>query len=97
MVWPWVWRQGADRSLVVYFFTGPYAPLYWEMLLFNVVLPQIFWFPAARQSILLICIVSILINVGMWLERSHRLDDAQPRLPANDVPASTTQSLLTGC
>jgi molybdopterin-containing oxidoreductase family membrane subunit len=65
----WYGGRSADRSLIVYFFTGPYAPLYWAMLLFNVVLPQIFWLPAARQSILLICIVSILINVGMWLER----------------------------
>jgi len=65
----WYGGRAPDRSLVVYFFTGPYAPLYWAMLLFNVVLPQIFWLPSARQSILLICIVSILINVGMWLER----------------------------
>lgn len=69
--WFSAWFSGRtpDISLVRYFFTGPYAPLYWAMLLFNVVLPQIFWLPAARQSILLICAVSILINIGMWLER----------------------------
>ena len=39
------------------------------MLICNVLLPQILWFPKARRSILLLCLISVLINVGMWLER----------------------------
>ncbi len=65
----WYGGREPERSVVAFMFTGPYAPLYYAMLLFNVILPQIFWFPAARRNILLLCIVSILINVGMWLER----------------------------
>lgn len=65
----WYGGRAIDRSLVAYLFTGPYAPLYYAMLAFNVLLPQIFWFPAARRSVLLLCFVAILINVGMWLER----------------------------
>ncbi len=65
----WYGGREAERSLVAFLFKGPYAPLYYAMLLFNVILPQIFWFPAARRNVLLLCIVSILINVGMWLER----------------------------
>ncbi len=69
--WFSAWYGGKlpERSVVAFMFTGPYAPLYYAMLLFNVVLPQIFWFPPARRSILLLCLVSVLINVGMWLER----------------------------
>ena len=65
----WYGGRTVERNLLAFLFTGPYAPLYYAMLFFNVVLPQIFWFPAARRSVLLLCIVSILINVGMWLER----------------------------
>ncbi len=65
----WYGADTAPRHVVHFEFTGAYAPIYWAMLLFNVILPQIFWLPAARRSVLLICLVSILINVGMWFER----------------------------
>jgi Ni/Fe-hydrogenase subunit HybB-like protein len=65
----WYGGEAVNRSVVSFMFTGPYAPLYWAMLLFNVILPQSFWFQAVRRSVLLICLIAILINVGMWLER----------------------------
>ncbi len=65
----WYGGRHVERSLVTFMFTGPYAAIYWAMLLCNVVIPQIFWWPAARRNIPLICIVAILINIGMWLER----------------------------
>ncbi|MGO9868443.1 MAG: NrfD/PsrC family molybdoenzyme membrane anchor subunit [Rhodomicrobium sp.] len=69
--WFAAWYNGRpdDRSYIVFLFTGHYAPIFFAMLICNVVLAQIFWFPAARQNILLICIVSIFVNIGMWLER----------------------------
>ena len=48
---------------------GPYAPFYWLMLFCNVVAPQIFWMKRARTSIRTMWITSILVNIGMWLER----------------------------
>jgi molybdopterin-containing oxidoreductase family membrane subunit len=39
------------------------------MLLFNVVLPQLFWSPRIRRGIVVVVIISIFINVGMWFER----------------------------
>ncbi|MEE8409779.1 MAG: NrfD/PsrC family molybdoenzyme membrane anchor subunit [Myxococcota bacterium] len=48
---------------------GPYAPFYWTMIFCNVVVPQIFWFKKARRFVPLIFAASILVNVGMWLER----------------------------
>jgi Ni/Fe-hydrogenase subunit HybB-like protein len=41
----------------------------WAMLLFNVLLPQVFWLKRARHNLIVVFIVSILINVGMWFER----------------------------
>ena len=41
----------------------------WAMLVFNAVVPQVFWFKKVRQSLVAVFIVSILANVGMWFER----------------------------
>lgn len=49
--------------------TGPYAWAYWTMVSCNVVTPQLFWFKKIRTSPLLIFIISIFINIGMWFER----------------------------
>jgi Ni/Fe-hydrogenase subunit HybB-like protein len=69
--WFAAWYHGdrAERWLVAFAFTGAYAPLYYCMLLFNVLIPQAFWFARVRRVIVPIVLISILINVGMWLER----------------------------
>jgi molybdopterin-containing oxidoreductase family membrane subunit len=69
--WFTAWYRGerAERALVAFQFTGAYAPLYWAMLLCNVVVPQAFWFARVRRSVLAVVVVSIVINIGMWLER----------------------------
>jgi Ni/Fe-hydrogenase subunit HybB-like protein len=69
--WFWAWYSGerAERNLVVFLFTGPYAPLYYGQLLFNVVVPQALWSGRVRNSITAVVIIAIIINVGMWLER----------------------------
>ncbi len=65
----WYGGRAAERSLVGFFFTGAYAPMYWAMLLCNVAIPQAFWFRAVRRRIWLVVLIAIVINVGMWLER----------------------------
>jgi molybdopterin-containing oxidoreductase family membrane subunit len=50
-------------------FTGPYAPLYWLLITCNVILPQALWSSRFRQSTLWLWIMSLIVNVGMWLER----------------------------
>ncbi len=49
--------------------TGPYAPAYWALLLCNVVIPQALWFRRVRSSVALLFVLSLVVNVGMWLER----------------------------
>src|SRR5205814_2450178 len=49
--------------------TGPYAPVYWSLIFCNVVLPQVLWFKRVRTNVLILFILSIIVNVGMWLER----------------------------
>ncbi|MGE0789432.1 MAG: NrfD/PsrC family molybdoenzyme membrane anchor subunit [Sandaracinaceae bacterium] len=48
---------------------GPYAPLYWLTIACNVVVPQVLWLGRARRSPWGLFAISILINVGMWVER----------------------------
>lgn len=48
---------------------GPYAWAYWIMVSCNVISPQLFWFRRFRTDPVLIFIVSIFVNIGMWFER----------------------------
>jgi molybdopterin-containing oxidoreductase family membrane subunit len=50
-------------------FVGPYAWVYWTLIFCNVVAPQILWVTWARRNVVLVFILALVINVGMWLER----------------------------
>jgi molybdopterin-containing oxidoreductase family membrane subunit len=50
-------------------FVGPYAPMYWALILCNVVIPQVLWLKRVRSSVAALFAVAIVVNVGMWLER----------------------------
>ncbi|MFW6327589.1 MAG: hydrogenase, partial [Bacteroidota bacterium] len=49
--------------------TGKFSFQFWAMFICNAVIPQLFWFKKVRQSILMLFIISIFINIGMWYER----------------------------
>jgi molybdopterin-containing oxidoreductase family membrane subunit len=48
---------------------GPYAWAYWIMISCNVLTPQFFWFKRIRTNMLIVFILSIFVNIGMWFER----------------------------
>ncbi|MCL4295346.1 MAG: polysulfide reductase NrfD [Anaerolineae bacterium] len=48
---------------------GPYAPLYWALIFCNGLVPQLLWFRRIRNNLLVLFIISLIVNVGMWLER----------------------------
>jgi molybdopterin-containing oxidoreductase family membrane subunit len=48
---------------------GPYAPMYWALLLCNVLTPQLLWFRRVRNSVWALFAIAMVVNVGMWLER----------------------------
>ena len=48
---------------------GPYAVFYWSLIAINAVMIQLFWFRKIRENIPLLFVLSLLVNVGMWLER----------------------------
>jgi Ni/Fe-hydrogenase subunit HybB-like protein len=49
--------------------TGPYAPFYWALLICNGLVPQLLWSPRLRASVPLLFVISLVVSVGMWLER----------------------------
>jgi Ni/Fe-hydrogenase subunit HybB-like protein len=58
-----------EKAMVINRMTGPYAPIYWLVILLNVVTPQALWFTRVRLNVFALFAISILVNVGMWLER----------------------------
>ena len=48
---------------------GPYRLAYAALILCNVVIPQALWFKAVRTSVPALFVISLIVNVGMWLER----------------------------
>jgi Ni/Fe-hydrogenase subunit HybB-like protein len=48
---------------------GPYAVAYWMLILCNVIIPQALWFKRVRTNVPVLFIISLIVNVGMWLER----------------------------
>lgn len=50
-------------------FEGPYSSAYWALILCNVLIPQALWFRKVRRDTRALLFVSIVINIGMWLER----------------------------
>jgi len=49
--------------------TGPYAPVYWALIFCNIISPQWLWIKRVRTSPLMLFGISMIVNVGMWLER----------------------------
>jgi molybdopterin-containing oxidoreductase family membrane subunit len=58
-----------DVFLVQQRLHGPYAPFYYALLLCNIMAPQLLWFYKMRHNVVVLFIMSIVVNVGMWLER----------------------------
>lgn len=48
---------------------GPYAFWYWFLLASNILIPQVLWFRKMRNSPGWLFLISLVILVGMWLER----------------------------
>jgi molybdopterin-containing oxidoreductase family membrane subunit len=48
---------------------GPYAWAYWSLIFCNGLTPQLLWFKKVRTNIVALFIISLIVSVGMWLER----------------------------
>ncbi len=58
-----------DKFMVLNRWFGPYAFFYWMLILCNIVLPQMMWWKKVRMNVLVLFVISLVVNIGMWLER----------------------------
>ena len=82
-----------EQFMMVNRMAGPYGWGYRIMVACNVLVPQLFWFPAVRRNLPLVFVITLLVNLGMWFERFviivtslHR--DFLPSSWTNYVPTS---------
>ncbi len=61
---------GYDRYMILNRMTGPYAPVYWSLILCNIVIPLgTLWSSKIRRNVAALFVISLIVQTGMWLER----------------------------
>ena len=65
------WYSGNTYERFMYWnrMTGPYGFFYGMLILCNILIPQLLWSAKIRRNITGLFIISIVVNIGMWLER----------------------------
>jgi molybdopterin-containing oxidoreductase family membrane subunit len=59
-----------DRYMIMNRMTGPYAPVYWSLILCNIVIPLgTLWSSKIRRNVAALFVISLIVQTGMWLER----------------------------
>jgi molybdopterin-containing oxidoreductase family membrane subunit len=48
---------------------GPYHVMFWGLMFCNIAAPQLLWFERLRQKPLVLFLIALVVNTGMWLER----------------------------
>jgi molybdopterin-containing oxidoreductase family membrane subunit len=65
------WYSGNQFESFMYWnrMTGPYGFTYWLLILCNIAIPQLLWSQKVRLNTVAVFLISLVVNVGMWLER----------------------------
>src|ERR1700683_3749625 len=58
-----------DVFLVQQRLHGPYNHFYFALILCNILTPQLLWIQKVRTNVAMLFVMSLIINLGMWLER----------------------------
>ncbi len=65
----WYSGSGYETFMILNRMRGPYALMYWMLILCNVLIPQALWSRRVRSSVPALFVIAIIVNIGMWLER----------------------------
>jgi molybdopterin-containing oxidoreductase family membrane subunit len=65
----WYGGNQYEMFMILNRMKGPYAPFYWSLWACNIFIPQLLWSPKVRANVVMLWILSLVINLGMWLER----------------------------
>jgi molybdopterin-containing oxidoreductase family membrane subunit len=65
------WYSGNiyDAALLHHRLNGPYTVSYFSLIACNILAPQLLWFKKARTNPVILFCSSIVVLIGMWLER----------------------------
>lgn len=65
------WYSGNkyERFMMLSRMTGPYAFQYWMLIVCNGIIPQLLWIKRVRLNPGILWCITIVVNIGMWLER----------------------------
>jgi molybdopterin-containing oxidoreductase family membrane subunit len=90
-----------EVGMATYRLAGAYAPFVWLLFVCNLVSIQFLWFKRVRTNLMAMFVISIIINVGMWLERFMIVvvsltHDFLPAAWANFSPTVWDYSLMFG-
>ncbi len=59
-----------DRYMIMNRMFGPYAPWYWLLITCNIAVPlTLLWSPRIRRNVAALFVISLVVQLGMWLER----------------------------
>ena len=65
----WFSGDRFDQFMMRNRMAGPYDFTFWLLIACNIVIPQALWSRRVRRDHLLLWIIAIVVNIGMWLER----------------------------
>src|SRR5438093_7425966 len=65
----WYSAEKYEKSMTLNRWVGPYAPVYWALILVNIIIPQALWFRRVRMNVGILFLIAMAVNIGMWLER----------------------------
>src|SRR5215213_6462041 len=65
----WYSANEFERYMIYNRTTGPYWYMYWTLIFCNGLMPQLLWIKKVRQNVPVLFVISIVVNIGMWLER----------------------------
>jgi molybdopterin-containing oxidoreductase family membrane subunit len=65
----WYSANEFEKYMIYNRTTGPYWYMYWALIFCNGLVPQLLWFRRIRMNVGILFVISIIVNIGMWLER----------------------------
>jgi molybdopterin-containing oxidoreductase family membrane subunit len=65
----WYSANTYEQFMMLNRFFGPYKFFYWSLITCNVIVPQLLWIRRVRHSHVMLFVIAMFVNVGMWLER----------------------------
>src|SRR4029079_19106658 len=65
----WYSAEIFERYMMMNRMFGPYGWMYWLLILFNILIPQVLWIRRLQTQPWVLFLIAIAVNIGMWLER----------------------------